>query len=129
MSVPGRHTLNERGSVAVLGTVFIALLAVVTVFVAAVVGVVVDQRRVESAVDLAALAGASALQTGRDPCAAARSMAQRNGASVVGCRVAGDVVSLRATVAARLVLGRTVRVSAEARAGPVTSRDSPVTAR
>jgi secretion/DNA translocation related TadE-like protein len=122
MSITRRGRRGDRGSIAVFGTVFIGVLALVAVFVAAVGGVLVDKRRVASAVDLAALAAASARQTGGDACAVARSVAHRNGASMVGCRVAGDVVTVRATVAARLVLGRTVRVTAEARAGPVTPR-------
>jgi secretion/DNA translocation related TadE-like protein len=113
----GRH--GERGSAAVLATVFVGLLAVVAVFVAALGGVLADQRRVESAADLAALAAAAALQSGADPCAAARAVGHRNRASVVSCRVAGEVVTVTAMLGARLVLGRTVRVTADARAGPV----------
>ena len=122
MTTSRRGRRNERGSIAVLGTLFIGVLAVVAVFAATLGGVLVDQRRVESAADIAVLAAASALQTGGDPCAAAGSVAHRNRAFLVGCRVAGDVVTLRAAVAARLVLGSTVRVTAEARAGPVKPR-------
>lgn len=112
----------EQGSATVLGTMFIGLLTVVAMLIAALAGVVTDQRRVESAVDLAALAAAAALQAGRDPCAAAASVGRRNGASVLSCRVRGDIVTLEAARRARSVLGRTVRVTASARAGPVGSR-------
>ena len=114
---PGRRG-TEGGSAAVLAAVLVGLLAVLAVLVAAVGGVVADQRRVASAVDLAALAAAAALQRGADACVTARSTAQRNGASVVTCRVDGDVVTLRAVRPATLVLGRTIEVSSRARAGP-----------
>jgi secretion/DNA translocation related TadE-like protein len=113
-------TRGDRGSAAVLGTVLVGVLAAVSVFVAALGGVLADRRRAESSADLAALAAAAALQSGRDPCAAARSVANRNRASVVGCRVAGDTVTVRARFPTRWLLGRAVRVTAEARAGPVT---------
>ena len=119
LRVPRR---KERGSAAVLGSVFIGVLAVVALLVGAVGGVVVDQRRVASAADLAALAGAAALQSGGHACGTARSVARRNGASVTRCRVRGAVITIVASRTPRSVLGRTVRMSAEARAGPVDSR-------
>jgi len=107
----------EAGSAAVLGTVLVGLLAVLAMLVAAVGGVVADQRRVASAVDLAALAAAGAVQRGADGCVTARSTARRNGASILTCRVDGDVVTLRAVRPATHVLGRTIQVSSKARAG------------
>jgi secretion/DNA translocation related TadE-like protein len=100
------------------------VLAFVAVLVAAVGGAVADQRRLESAADLAALAAAGALQAGTaDPCVEARSTGRRNGATVVSCRVAGvDEVVLRAERRTRPVLGRSLALSAWARAGPVPSR-------
>ena len=110
---------GERGSAAVIATVLMGALAMVSVFVAALGGVIADQRRVASAADLAALAAAGALQRGADPCAAADSIANRNGGHLGGCRVFGQVVAVEVMREARVVLGSKVRVSAEARAGPV----------
>jgi secretion/DNA translocation related TadE-like protein len=102
----------------VLGSVFVGALVVVTVLASAVGGVVADQRRVESAVDLGALAGASALQQGRDGCAAARSMVRRNGSRTASCAVSGPVVVVHASRHAQRLLGRRFDVSSSARAGP-----------
>ena len=109
---------GERGSTAVLATVLMGLLGVVSVFVAALGGVVAEQRRVATAADLAALAAAGAVQSGADACAAASSVARRNGGRLRSCRVSGDVVAVEVVRGERVVLGRGVRVSAQARAGP-----------
>ena len=61
--LPGDH----RGSASVLAVVLLGVLAATALLVAAIGGVVVDQRRVAAAADLGALAAASALQQGRTP--------------------------------------------------------------
>ena len=72
-----------------------------------------------SAADLAALAGAHALQAREDACAAASGVAAVNRAVVTVCPVDGWDVVVRAEVRAELgVLGARA-VSAVARAGPV----------
>ena len=109
---------GQRGSAAVLGTVLVAVLMMVAVLVAAVGGAVADSRRAASAADLAALAGASALQAGKDGCAAARSNARRNGARVSFCRVDGQDVTVHTERSTQRVLGRRFTVRAVARAGP-----------
>ena len=108
----------QRGSATVLAVSFIGLLALVTVLVTAVAGAVADRRRVASAADLAALAGAGAVQAGRDACAAAESVAWRNDAVLVRCTVAGQDVSVRAERRTRPVLGVELTVRSAARAGP-----------
>jgi secretion/DNA translocation related TadE-like protein len=105
----------------VLALGLVGVLAFATVLVAALGGVVADQRRVASAADLAALAGAGALQEAADPCAAARSTAARNGARLGSCAVDGEVVTVRVLREAGPVLGRTLEVSSRARAGPVSA--------
>lgn len=112
------HRLGQRGSAAVLGTVFVAVLMVVAVLVAALGGAVADRRRAASAADLAALAGASALQAGHDGCSAARSNARRNGARVSSCAVDGRDVTVQTERRTQPVLGRRFTVRATARAGP-----------
>jgi secretion/DNA translocation related TadE-like protein len=99
--------------------VLVGLLGVVAAVVAVVGGAVADQRRAASAADLAALAGAQAVQHGGDGCRAADAVARRNGASVASCRLEGEVVVLRVTGPARSFLGRRVRAASSARAGPV----------
>ena len=56
----------------VLAVAMMGVLVTVTVAAAGVVGVVATHRTAQSAADLAALAGAAALQDGGDACAAGR---------------------------------------------------------
>jgi secretion/DNA translocation related TadE-like protein len=106
-----------RGSATVLAVVLVAVLATAAVLVACVGGVVADQRRLESAADLAALAAAGAAQAGESPCFAAGTSARRNGARLASCAVDGEVVTVR-VVRSRVVLGRAIQLSSRARAGP-----------
>jgi secretion/DNA translocation related TadE-like protein len=100
--------------------VTLAALLVLLALAAAVLGrLLVEQRRVAAAADLAALAGAVAVQHHRPGCAEAAEVAARNGATVLSCAVDGDRVRLEAAVSTRVgPLGR-VRVTASAHAGPV----------
>jgi secretion/DNA translocation related TadE-like protein len=112
-----------RGSAAVLVVSLMSLLVAVGLLGTAVGGVVADQRRAESAADLAALAGAAAAQAGQDACSAAAVVARRNGALLDRCGAAGAVVTLRVRRPTRLamlrLIGSGLTVRAEARAGPV----------
>lgn len=73
--------------------------------------------RARTAADLAALAGADALGTGRDPCAAARTVAAANSARLVACTaVPGDVTVVAEVTAPTLGTA----VLARARAAPGT---------
>lgn len=112
---------DEAGSAAVLATVLVGVLALVTLLVSVVAGAVTDQRRLEAAADLGALAGASAAQRGEDACAAAGSVTGRNGADVTACSVYDDVVRLRAGRVTRGVLGMRFTLAATARAGPASA--------
>jgi secretion/DNA translocation related TadE-like protein len=112
---------GEQGSAAVLGTALVGVLGVVTVMVSVVAGAVTDQRRLEAAVDLGALAGASAAQRGEDACAAAGSVTGRNGGDVTACSVSDDIVTLRAGRVTREVLGMRFTLAATARAGPASA--------
>ena len=114
---PGRG-VDERGSAAVIVTALAGVLVTAAALLAVVGGAVVDQRRVESAVDLGALAGAAAVQRGQDGCAAARSVVARNRAQLTTCSVAGDVIWVSAARHPRTVLGIRLTVTSRARAGP-----------
>jgi secretion/DNA translocation related TadE-like protein len=109
---------GQWGSAAVLMVVLLGVLGAGALLVAAVGGAVVGQRRVESATDLAALAGAAAAERGEDPCAAAEALVVRNGARLTACRLTGDVVSVRAARPVRSLPGLRLTVSSRARAGP-----------
>ncbi len=118
---PAQWRRDQRGAATVLVMPFVGVLALVTVVLAFQGGVLVTQRRVQAAADLAALAGAAALQRGEDGCAAASAVAGRNGARLSGCEVSGTagrdvVVTVERDGPA--VLGRSVTVEASARAGP-----------
>lgn len=111
---------RDRGSATVLVVGTVGVLVTVAVLVAALGGVVADQRRVESAADLAALAAAGAVQAGEDACAAARSSAGRNGGRLGSCAVAGEVVTVRVHRRTRPILGRRFELTSRARAGPAS---------
>ena len=118
---PARWRRDQRGAATVLVMPFVGVLALVTVVLAFQGGVLVTQRRVQAAADLAALAGAAALQRGDDGCVAASAVAGRNGARLSDCQVSGTagrdvVVTVERDGPA--VLGRSVTVEASARAGP-----------
>jgi secretion/DNA translocation related TadE-like protein len=113
----GRIT-DQRGSATVLVLVAVVLLAAATL-VGLVLGALATlERRVESAADLAALAGAAAVQDAADGCAAARVVAARNDASLGACAVRGDVLEVRAVRVVHLPLVGRVPLAARARAGP-----------
>jgi secretion/DNA translocation related TadE-like protein len=110
---------DERGSAALLASVLAGALMVVAALVVAVGSVAVGQRRVETAVDLAALAGAAAAQDGRAACPAAAEVVRRNAARMTGCSSDGSVVTVQAARTTPRVLGVRFTARSTARAGPV----------
>jgi secretion/DNA translocation related TadE-like protein len=114
-----RHCFAERGSAAVIGVGLVGVLTTVAALVAVLAGAVADQRRVESAVDLGALAGASAVQRGTAACPAAETVVRRNGASMTSCVVSEEVVEVTAQRRTPPMLGRRFVAESTARAGPV----------
>jgi secretion/DNA translocation related TadE-like protein len=109
---------DERGLAAPLVVALAGLLTVVTVAGAGLGRVAVDQRRAAAAGDLAALAGATALQHGLPGCPAARDNAVVNDAHLTRCAEHGDRIDVEVAVSSTL-LGHAVDVRARARAGPV----------
>jgi secretion/DNA translocation related TadE-like protein len=89
-------TRGERGSVTVHALWVAAVLCVVAVVMAQVATVIRVKHQVASAADLAALAGSRASLAGKDGCDAARAVARRNGARLVGCRMDLDVATVTA---------------------------------
>ena len=117
--------VDERGVAAPLVVTLAGFLVVLALLGGLLGRLLVDQRRVSAAADLAALAGAGAVQLGEEPCAAAGRTARDNGAELSDCRVSGEQVVVTAEVhpsASRGLLrlvGRSVAIEATARAGPV----------
>lgn len=90
---------TERGAVTV-HAVWIAFALILATLVAAQVTQLVRlSHQVASAADLAALAGSQASAQGGDGCAVARSVARRNGARLIVCRMDLDVATVTARAA------------------------------
>ena len=110
---------GEEGAAALLAVTLAAAVLLCTT-VAVMTGMLLaDQRRAAAAADLAALAGAGAVQRGLAGCPQAQQVATANGAVLTECRVDGQQVRLAVRIESARVLGRLVRPRAEARAGPV----------
>lgn len=117
-----RGRREDRGAVTGLVAALLGVLVLVTAVLAFQGGILVSQRQVQAAADLAALAGAGALQDGRDGCAAADVIAARNGARLVSCRVGGAdgrEVELILERTGPSLFGRSPHLEGLARAGPV----------
>lgn len=113
-----RVRTSQRGSATVLALPLLGALTVAAVLLAFVGGAVVTRRQVASAADLAALAGAAAIQHGLAGCAQAAAVAARNGAELDTCTVDGSEVRVVVRAGTAELLGRSLTVSARARAGP-----------
>lgn len=110
---------RDLGSATVWAAFLVGLLTTVALLAAAVVSVVVGHRRAASAADLAALAGASALQHGESGCEAADAIAEANGVRMVGCAAAGAVLTVHVSAGVPMLFRSAFEVHARARAGPV----------
>jgi secretion/DNA translocation related TadE-like protein len=93
----------------------------VTVAAAGVVGVVATHRTAQVAADLAALAGAAALQDGGDACGQAAVVASRNQARLDSCAVEGWNVTVAVTANTAHLPGGVLDLRARGRAGPAVS--------
>ena len=110
---------DDKGAMTVTTAFAVAALLAVTVAVLLVGRAAVAAHAVRSAADLSALAGAEALRTGGDPCAAAAGVATANGAALAVCTVDHHDVVVRAELRVGLGPVGTRSASAVARAGPV----------
>jgi secretion/DNA translocation related TadE-like protein len=122
--VSGRRA-DERGAGSVLAVAMMGLLVTVTVAAAGVVGVIATHRTAQSAADLAALAGASALQNGGDACGQAAAVADRNRTHLAGCEVEGWNVTVVVTADTARLPGGVLDLRARGRAGPAVSQPGP----
>lgn len=121
--VASRRT--DVGAASVIAAALAAVVGISAVLLAFVGGVLVTVRRAESAADLAAVAGATALARGEGGCPAAAGVAARNGAAVSSCISAGEDVLVVVTVATPALLGRSLEVEGKARAGPTGPAVAP----
>ena len=111
---------RERGSATVL-TLAVGCVALVAAMVlAGAAQAYAAGARAQGIADLAALAGAAHAVRGEPGCAAARVVADRNGAQLLDCEPApGGFLRVRVRTTAAVVLLGGGRADAEARAGPV----------
>lgn len=109
---------DERGSATVLAMSLASVLVLLGLAGAWVGAVVADHRAAQSAADLAALAGAQAVQDGRAACVAVEQIALANSARATQCSVIGADVWVTVQVEAPSLLGRTPTVTGRAHAGP-----------
>jgi secretion/DNA translocation related TadE-like protein len=116
-----RHVDDEGGAGSVLAVAMLGLLVTVTVAAGGVVGVVASHRIAQSAADLAALAGAAALQDGGDACARAAEVAARNRTDLTDCQVDGWNVAVVVTAQTARLPGGVLDLRARGRAGPAVT--------
>lgn len=108
----------------------LAIIGVLLALMVAVTGLIQAQAaagRARLAADLAALGGATALNSAfapEDPCAVALRVALANGATIAGCVVDGEDVVVQVSVPVS-VIGVERRAVGAARAGPVDPVPTP----
>ncbi len=114
-----RSRSGEAGAVTLLVVALTGLLLLLGSALGVVAAMVVAHRSAQAAADLAAVAGATAVQRGRDPCAVAGDIAADNGARLTACTVSGQDVLVDVSVAGPRWLGQEADLVGRARAGPV----------
>ena len=113
-----RRPRGETGAATGLSVGVAALVLFAALAAVAVTRVLVAHREAGALADLGSLAGAVAVQHGRDGCLAAREHVRRAGAAAVTCTSAGEHVRLVVRVELGRLLGRRVGVTARSHAGP-----------
>ncbi|RJS46051.1 Rv3654c family TadE-like protein [Nocardioides cavernaquae] len=125
-----RSRRDDDGAASVLVVALTGLLVLIGMASAFLVATVAAHRRVQSAADLAALAGATTAQPGRavsslpgdviagDPCEAAARIAAGNGARLTSCRVLASDVLVTTVLDGPRFLGQSWQLRGQARAGP-----------
>lgn len=116
---PGRGS-GELGSASVLGVQVIAMLAVVTLVCCGAAALVAAHRRAQTAADLGALAGATAIQQGAAACPAVARVVVGNHARLRACVVTGQTVQISVLVRTPVLMGHSRDLTSAARAGPTT---------
>ncbi len=109
---------GERGSVTVHAVTVGLLVGIVAAGFTEAGALVAMRHRAASAADLSALAASRASINGADGCAAARTTARRNHATIVRCRMDVDVATVTARTTSRRWWGHRWAAEVEARAAP-----------
>lgn len=110
-------TRRERGSATPFVVACLAVLLLLGAALGVVTAMVLAHRAAQSAADLAALAVASAMADGGDPCGAGAAIAAANDARLTSCEVVGSDATVRVVVTGPHWLGQLADLEAEARAG------------
>jgi secretion/DNA translocation related TadE-like protein len=108
----------EAGAASLLVVTCAGLLLLVGCALSVVAAMVAAHRTAQTAADLAALAGATRLASGGDPCTAAQQVAHDNGARLTSCAVTDRDVTVEVEVTGPHWLGQRHDLAAQARAGP-----------
>ena len=109
---------DQRGSATLFAVSCLSVLLLLGAALGVVTAMVRAHRAAQSTADLAALAAADAVGTGRDPCTAGAAVAAANDARLASCDLAGREATVTVTVAGPHWLGQVADLSADARAGP-----------
>ncbi len=109
---------DDRGAATVFAVACLAVLLLIGSALGVVAAMVRAHRAAQSAADLSALAAASAIARGRDPCGSAAGIAAANDAELVSCEIAGQDAVITVEVTGPRWLGQHSDLTAQARAGP-----------
>ena len=109
---------GQHGSASLLVVTLSGVVLLVGLAAAFVTATAAAHRRAQSAADLAALAGAVALQRGEDACSGAADVARGNDAELLACEVLDEDVRVTVRVPSPELAGHTWEVQGRARAGP-----------
>lgn len=123
-STSSQMAVAERG----MGTMMIMAVVLLLMMLAGMIGIggqyLVAKHRAQRAADLAALAGAQSLGSGKNGCVQARTYAKKNDRRVADCKIAGDtgdfVLTIRVEAPVPVRVGMVPRnIAVSANAGPV----------
>ena len=117
---------GEVGAATLLAVAVAGVLLLVGAALGVVGAMVAAHRQAQAAADLAALAGATAAARGDDACQSAEVVAKLNDATVVGCAVVGEAVTVEVRVPGPHWLGQEADLEARARAGPGQTSPDPL---
>jgi secretion/DNA translocation related TadE-like protein len=110
--------LDQRGAATVFAVACLAVLLLIGSALGVAAAMVRAHRSAQSAADLGALAAASALARGRDPCGSAAAVAAANDAELLSCAIDGQAALVTVEIAGPRWLGQVADLTAKARAGP-----------
>ncbi len=109
---------SEQGVATIWGLGWVVVCAFVGGAIVTAAFALARQHDVDSAADLAAIAGAAAIQHGHDACDAAADLSMRRDVALRRCDVEGETVVVEVSADLDLPLGLHARIGSTARAGP-----------